>query len=86
VKCFSHICTDNKNNTDNKNTFYIFFLENRAVREIMWKNIIDRVRSQMTIWLMRLACWITKAANTHSEYIIPIAFPVQQWLHESASV
>jgi hypothetical protein len=39
---------------------------------------------------MRFACWITKANNTHSEYIIgntvPLAFPPQQWLRERASV
>jgi hypothetical protein len=23
---------------------------------------------------MRIACWITKATNTHSEYVIPTAF------------
>jgi hypothetical protein len=28
---------------------------------------------------------IPKAANTHSEYVIPIAFPLQQWLPEYAS-
>ena len=39
----------------------------------------------MTIWLMRIACWIHKATNTHSEYVITIAFPLQQWLHESAT-
>ena len=39
----------------------------------------------MTIWRMRFAHWITKATNTHSEYIIFIVFPMQQWLEESAS-
>jgi len=39
----------------------------------------------MTIWRMRIACWITKATNTHSEYVILIAFPVQQRMHERAS-
>jgi hypothetical protein len=33
---------------------------------------------------MHTAFWISKAKNTHSEYIILIAFPLQQWLHESA--
>jgi len=33
-----------------------------------------------------LAWWIIKATNTHSEYAILIAFPLQQWLHECASV
>ena len=32
----------------------------------MWKNIVQRGRPQMTIWRMRIACWITKAANTHT--------------------
>jgi len=27
----------------------------------------------------------TKATNTHSEYVIVTAFPMQQWLHERAS-
>jgi hypothetical protein len=31
---------------------------------------------------MRIARWIPKATNTHSEYAIFIAFPLQQWLHE----
>jgi hypothetical protein len=35
---------------------------------------------------MRFACWITKATDTHSEYVILIAFPSQQWLRERASV
>jgi hypothetical protein len=32
----------------------------------------------------RIACWITKATNTHSEYAIIFAFPLQQWLHDRA--
>ena len=35
---------------------------------------------------MRVLCWIAKATNTHSEYVIIIAFPLQQWLPERASV
>ena len=40
----------------------------------------------MTIWCMHVACWIPKATNTHSEYVMLIAFPLQQWLHEHASM
>jgi len=29
----------------------------------------------MATWGMRIACWIPKATNTHSEYVILIAFP-----------
>jgi len=38
----------------------------------------------MTIWRMRMACWIPKATNTHSQYITLIPFPLQYWLHERA--
>jgi hypothetical protein len=48
----------------------IFFFENRAVYEIMWENIVETGRPQMTIWCMRVACWIPKATNTQSEYVI----------------
>jgi len=34
--------------------------ENRSVREIMQKNIVEPVRSQMKICRMRIACWLTK--------------------------
>jgi len=37
----------------------------------------------MTTWRMRIALWIRKATNTNTEYVIPIAFVLQQWLHES---
>jgi hypothetical protein len=35
----------------------------------------------MTIWRMRIAGWIPKARNTHSEYVIIIAFPLFIWYH-----
>jgi len=35
----------------------------------------------MTKWRMRFACWVPKATQRHSEYVILLAFPVQQWLH-----
>jgi len=41
----------------------------------MWKNIVEPERPQMTIWHMSMACWIPEAKNTHSEYVILIAFP-----------
>ena len=62
--------------------FNFFLPENRAVYEIMWKNIVERGRPQMTIWRLRIACWITKATDTHSEYVIPVAFPRRHWLRE----
>jgi len=48
----------------------------------MWKNTVEGERPQMAIWRMRIACWIPKATNTNSQYVILIAFPLQQWLYE----
>jgi hypothetical protein len=39
-----------------------------------------------TIRRMRFACWITKATDTHSQYLSLIAFPRQQLLGERASM
>ena len=52
----------------------------------MWKNVVEPVRSLMTIWRMRISSRITKATDTLSEYVIPVAFPQQQWLYERAWV
>jgi hypothetical protein len=41
---------------------------------------------RMTIWCMHIACWMPKATNTHSEYVILIVVPLQEWLHERGSV
>jgi hypothetical protein len=43
-------------------------------------------RPQMTTWGARIACWILKATGKHSEYVLFIAFPLQQWLQEGASL
>jgi hypothetical protein len=48
--------------------------EIRAVYKMMWKNIVHPDRPQMTAWRLRFACWMTKAINTHLEYVILIAF------------
>ena len=40
----------------------------------------------MAIWRTRIGCGITKATDTHLEYVILIAFPMQQWLRERASM
>ena len=75
---------------ENQNKHFVFSTfppppENGTVCEIMWKNIVERCGSQMTMCRKRIACWITKATNKHSEYVILIACPLQQWLQESAS-
>jgi hypothetical protein len=55
---------------ENENTHFVFseFLtENRAVYEIMWKNIVEWGRPQMTLRRMRIACCIPEATDTHTQ-------------------
>jgi hypothetical protein len=47
---------------------------NRAFYEIELKNIAEPGRPQMTIWHMRIACWIPKDTYPKSEYVILIPF------------
>ena len=63
-----------------------FFFENRPIYEIMWKNFIQRGRSQMIIWRKSVACWVPTATNAHTVFVILIAFQLQKWLHERASM
>jgi hypothetical protein len=44
--------------------FSTVFFEIRAMYEIMSKNMVEPDRPQMTIWRMRIACWIPKATDT----------------------
>jgi len=74
---------------ENQNTHFVFRTfspENRSVYEKIWKNILEWGRPQMAIWLMRIACWIPKATNTHLGCVILVAFPQQQWLQERVLV
>ena len=34
------------------------------------KIVVETDRPQITIWRLRFACWIPKATNTHSHYVI----------------
>jgi len=47
------------------NSFFKTFFKNHAIDDIMWKNIVEPDRSQMTVWVVRMACWIPRATNTH---------------------
>jgi hypothetical protein len=61
----------------NRFFFLLFFL--------LWDNVgkfctARQPTDDNRIRRMRFACWIIKATNTHSEYVILIAFPPQQYL------
>jgi hypothetical protein len=71
---------------ENQNTNFVFrnFFY-RTVYEIMWKNIVESI-PRMTIWWIHIAYYIPNATNTHSQYVIHVAFPLRQWLHEHTLV
>jgi hypothetical protein len=51
----------------------------------MWKNSLELGRP-LKMWRMRFSCWIPKHMDTHSKYVILIAFPLQQLLHKHNSL
>jgi len=64
-KVSGKICRENPNTLISNNSF---LFENLAIYEIMWEIIIAPYRTQMTLWLMHIACWKTKGTDTHSEH------------------
>jgi hypothetical protein len=47
---------------------------------------VRHVTNDNSIRRMHIACWVTKATDTHSEYLILVHFPQQQWLRERNSI
>ena len=56
----------------------LFFLENRAVDDLMWKNTTQPDRPQIQYG----ACALTLDTQDYKDN----TFPLQQWLHERSSV
>jgi len=75
---------------ENQNTYFIFCkFSCKSCR--LWDNVEKYCRySQATdvnvTRRMRFTCWITKATDTHSEYVTVIALPLHQWLRALASI
>jgi len=40
--------------------------------------MVELGRPQMKIWRMRYVCWVPKAPDKLSQYVIFVAFPLQQ--------
>jgi hypothetical protein len=62
--------------TENQNTHFTFSDDFSKIVPFMrcGKNTVDRGRPHMKIWRMRIACLISKATVTHSEYVILYCF------------
>jgi hypothetical protein len=66
----SHV--SDKSCKENQNKFYIkylYFFENHAIHELMFKYIVEPGRPQMTVWLVGIACWIPTATDAHSHIV-----------------
>jgi len=48
--------------------------------------MVRKATGDKIVRLICFACRINQATNTHSEYIILVAFPLQQWLCNRASM
>ena len=82
-------CRDNQDTHFMFNNFLFFFFFRKSCR--LWNNMGTYCRAgQLTNdsipCCMRIACCAPKATETHSEYVSRIDLPLQQWLHERASV
>ena len=72
-------CWENQNTRFKINTSPPPPPENHAVYKMMWKSMVQPDSSHDNIVRhMRVVCWITKATDTHLEYVALIAFPRQQ--------
>jgi hypothetical protein len=71
--------------TENQNVYFtfnnFFFRKLCHLRDNVKKVSARQAKDDNIIWHMYFAWWITKATNTHSECIILIPFPQQQWVY-----
>ena len=81
--------TADKSCWENQNTHFMFnnfFPKIASFYKTKWKHTVEPDGPQTTIWHMHIACSKPKATDTHSDHVIIIAFPLQQWLYERSSV
>jgi len=77
-----------KNRKENQNIFFaqIFFSENCAVYETMWRNVVEPEATEENIKRdMRSAWWITMATDTSSVCVMLIDFQWQTLLLSGAA-
>ena len=71
--------------TDDQNEYFLFNIHptprpGKVPFVRFWRNNLEPDMPQMTIWHMRIARWIPKPIDIHSEYVILIAVVLRQWL------
>jgi len=78
-------------NTCRENQSKHLIFNNFLPEVVLFMSYCGKIRENQTkddniIRRMRISCWIAKATDTHSEYVIPTGFPRQQWLCDGASI
>ena len=75
---------------ENQNTHFMF--NNLFTKIVPFTTYVEKycragkATGDNIIRRMRFACWIIKTTDIRSDYVICIAYPLQQWLRERASV
>ena len=73
------------------NRHFVFSIPLHTKSSYLWDSVekycsVEQATNDNIIRRKRFACWIVKATDKHSEYVILIDFPPQQLLHERSSV
>jgi hypothetical protein len=63
--------------------YSVTFFLNRAICMIMWKNFVDLDSHRWQYGALHAGYL---RLQTHSQFVVLTAFPLQQWLHEGASM
>jgi hypothetical protein len=76
---------------ENQNTRFNFNIYFSRKSSRLWRTVEKYGRGRQAtdgtvIRRMRFECWIPKATDTHSEFVILIPFPRRQWLCERVSI
>jgi len=73
------ICRETKRENRSKHFIFNNFFPRKSC--LLWNNVEKYCRTEQTtdghiIWRMGIACWITKATDKHSEYVMLYAIPL----------
>ena len=86
---YNEKCVRQKLYRISKETFYVqFFFFFRKLCHL--RDDVEKYcrpgHGRMTIRRTRFVCWITKATDTHSDYVILTAFSMPAWINEHTSM
>ena len=71
--------------------FYVqqIFFQKFAINYVMWKNTVEQATDDNVVHVHCMLCtygYRHTHTHTHTDCVLFIAFPLQQWLHECATM